>query len=250
MEPYEEQNSNVNTIAGVTARLMRWGRLAPSGLARVEYVSARAQEAALENLRREFQSQNIPFHEIELTPDTPALRQVDFLRETLGSLPPGVVSITGLNRAFPADVPLLESLGVLNFNRDTLVHFDLRQIWWMQGEMANTFRLYNYDFDRFFLVRLHLTEIPPAPLMPPLQAQLPEGDILTREEAAQIAHYYEKRFYNALDQRRPLSELMGLRLQVVEPLLLAGQTTEAGTRQEQMFAKMRESGYIHSPSQK
>ena len=162
MEPSEEQNSDANTIAGVTARLTRWGRLAPSGLSRVEYVSARAQEAVLENLRREFHALNIPFHEIELTPDTPALRHVDSLRETLRDLPPGVVSITGLNRAFPADVPLLESLGTLNFNRDKLVHFDLRQIWWMQGEMANTLRLYNYDFDRFFLVRLRLTETPPA----------------------------------------------------------------------------------------
>ena len=182
MEPFEEPISDANTIAGVTARITRWGRLAPSGLARVEYISARAQEAALENLRREFHAQNIPFHEIELTPDTPAMRHVVFLRETLGNLPPGVVSITGLNRAFPADVPLLESLGVLNFHRDTLVHFDLRQIWWMQGEMANTFRLYNPDFDRFFLVRLHLTEIPPISDTPRLQTRLPEGEILTREE--------------------------------------------------------------------
>lgn len=104
----------------------------------------------MEELRREFEAQHIPFHEIELTPDTPAEQHVLQLRETLGKLPPGVVSITGLNRAFPADVPLLDSLGTLNFNRDTLVHFNLRQIWWMQGEMGNTFRLYNPDFDRFF----------------------------------------------------------------------------------------------------
>ena len=50
-----------NSIAGVIARLVRWGRIAPGGLARVEYVSTSAREAVLEELRREFQALSIPF---------------------------------------------------------------------------------------------------------------------------------------------------------------------------------------------
>jgi len=247
-EPFPAEPSNMEppdseTIAAVTARLLRWGRVAPAGLARVEYVSARAQEGVLERLRREFQGQNIPFHEIELTPDTPAIQHVARLQETFRDLPPGVVSITGLNRAFPADVPLLDSLGILNFYRDTLVHLDLRQIWWMQGEMGNTFRLYNPDFDRFFLVRLHLTEIPAITETPNVQFSLPEGDLLTRQEAEQAALYNLERFYKGLRARRELSELMSLCVSVFKPLFQAGQIVEAGKRQEQLFAEMEGAGY-------
>jgi len=239
----EKETPDPNSIEGVASRLMRWGRISPSGLARVEYVSSRAQSAVLEKLRQEFAAQDIPFLEIELPPNTPATEHVMRLRETLRGLPPGVVSITGLDHAFPADVPLLDSLSIINFNRDTLVHFPLRQIWWMQGEMGTTFRLYNPDFDRFFLVRLHLTEIPEV-LEPPFsQFALTEGDLLTYEEATQTSFYYNERFYKALGERRSLSELINLCVEVFSPLIKAGHIAEAGECQQKLFAEIERAGY-------
>ena len=192
---------------------------------------------------QEFAAQNIPFLEIELTPDTPATEHVMRLRETLRSLPPGVVSITGLDRAFPADVSLLDSLSIINFNRDTLVHFPLRQIWWMQGEMGTTFRLYNPDFDRFFLVRLHLTEIPEIAETSFSQFALTDGDLITYEEAAQTSLYYRERFYKALGERRSLSELVSLCVEVFKPLIRAGYISKAGECQQKLFAEIERAGY-------
>src|SRR5678815_532285 len=108
VELSDQTRPEAHSIAAVTARLLNWARNAPQGLARVEYVSPLAQDAVLANLREELARDGIPFHEIELTPHTPAEQHVYRLREELGSLPPCVVSITGLSRAFPPDVPMSE----------------------------------------------------------------------------------------------------------------------------------------------
>ena len=235
--------SQSNSIEGVTARLLRWGRIAPAGLARVEYVSSISRNAVLEELRLEYQIQNIAFYEIELAPDTPALQHVIQLRGTLGILPPGVVSITGLANAFPEDVPLLDSLGVLNFNRDTLVHFPLRQIWWMQSDMSDAFRLYNHDFDRFFLVRLQLLERAPSSKTPQPKSALPTSDFPAYEEAKQISDYYLERFMNALRAHRSLSVLRDIFLNVVKPLSQAGLTRDEIERKDRMLGEMEKFGY-------
>lgn len=239
----ESGASQSNSIEGVTARLLRWGRIAPAGLARVEYASLASRNLVLEALRLEYQAQNILFHEIELAPDTPALQHVIQLRETLGKLPPGVVSITGLANAFPDDVPLLESLGVLNFNRDTLVHFPLRQIWWMQSDMSDAFRLYNHDFDRFFLVRLQLLEMAPSSKTPQLSSALPESDLPAYEEAKQISDYYLERFMNALRAHRSINDLHDIFQNVVKPLSQAGLTRDEIERKDQMLGELEKFGY-------
>ncbi|HLK60982.1 MAG TPA: tetratricopeptide repeat protein, partial [Chthonomonadaceae bacterium] len=242
--PSNEVVPSPDSIAGVTARLARWGRLAPQGLARVEYVSPPARDAALQALRKEFASSDIPFHEIELTPHTPADRHVLRLRKELGALSPCVVSITGLSHAFPLEIPLTESLDVLNRNRDTLVHFPLRQIWWMQSEMAQIFHLNNPDFDRFFLIRLHLAEIPTSHDSKTMGRKLlPEGDFLNYEEARHISLYYKERFYNALRQRLPLAQVISLAMNVLKPLRLTGHVKEAVETQLTLFMEMEKESY-------
>ena len=147
------------SIEAVTTRLLRWGRIAPSGLARVEYISDTSQMAALRRLHDEYQQANIPFTEIALPSRKSAAEQIYFLRARLAQIKSGVVSITGFTYAFPEDTPLLESLRVLNFNRENLADFPLRQIWWMPRDFTQMFRQSIPDLNSWFIIKLRLDEI-------------------------------------------------------------------------------------------
>lgn len=159
MEQTETTAPLTGSIADVVARLALWGRRAPKGLARVEFVSDFSRQEVVSELRAAL-LQHIPFHEIELPFQEPAVKVVRFLRERLRELPPGVVSITGFATAFPASFPLQDALDVLNFSRERLADFPLCQIWWMPPFFTHLFLHAVPDLNSWFMIRLKLSEVP------------------------------------------------------------------------------------------
>lgn len=147
------------SIADVAARLALWGRRAPKGLARVEFVSDFSRQEVVSQLRTTL-PQHIPVHEIELPFQQPAIEAVRFLRERLRELRLGVVSVTGFATAFSENTPPTDALRVLNFHRENLAQFPMCQIWWMTHPFAENFLRSVPDLDSWFMLRLKLSEIP------------------------------------------------------------------------------------------
>lgn len=197
------------SIADVTARLALWGRRAPKGLARVEFVSDFSRQEVVSQLRA-ILPQDKPFHEIELPFQQPALAVVHFLREHLRELPPGIVSITGFATAFANDCPLSDSLRVLNFHRDDLAQYCLCQIWWMPRLFADMLLRSVPDLDSWFMLRLNLTEVivDESVEMPSLiggQSALANPDETRKQSAA-----YVDRFRKALATSASTNEIIHL----------------------------------------
>src|SRR4051812_44058324 len=137
MAPNEDQGPSPGSIDDTVARLAVWGRRAPRGLARVEYVSEFARRNAVDRLRASLYNAAIPVHEIELPRQRPAEEIVHHLMERLRSFDRGMVSITGFATAFSAGEPLVDSLRMLNFNRENLALFPVCQVWWMTRDFAD-----------------------------------------------------------------------------------------------------------------
>lgn len=194
------------SIAGVAARLALWGSRAPKGLARVEFDSDFSRQNADALVRDACAKINLPFYAIELPQFTPAHEIVVYLLDTLAPLPHGVVSITGWATAFPADVDLLESLYILNLNRENLAQFPLCQIWWMTRPFADAVIRETPDLASWFIVRLNLTEnIAASPderpkITVPLAS--PEKQTAARKRSADLT----QRFRNALDMGVDLTD--------------------------------------------
>ena len=105
VEPTDNLIPEQGTIAAVVARLARWGRLAPQGLARVEFVSEFSRQRVVSELRSLYADNDIPFYEIELPLETPAVQIVTDLKRKFQSLEPGVVSLSGFETVFPLTFP-------------------------------------------------------------------------------------------------------------------------------------------------
>jgi len=146
------------SIPDVAARLALWGARAPQGLARVEFDSEFSRQAVADDVRARLAAAGIPFHEVKLPLFTPAPQVVLYLKEQLAARPPGVVSISGWATAFPADVPLEDSLRILNYNRENIAQYPLCQIWWLTRPFADTFIRSIPDLNSWFIVRLDLKE--------------------------------------------------------------------------------------------
>ncbi|MBI4748368.1 MAG: tetratricopeptide repeat protein [Acidobacteria bacterium] len=159
MEPNSSPSLEPGSIKEVTARLLLWGRRAPRGLARVEFTSEFARQEVVSNLHKSFEDLEIAFHEVKLPRNQPATEIVDFLFAHLKELAKGVVSISGFETAFPEDTPLVESLRILNINRENLVVPNICQIWWMAPSTADIFIRGLPDINSWFLIKLGLTEI-------------------------------------------------------------------------------------------
>lgn len=159
MEPNSSPSLEPGSIKEVTARLLLWGRRAPRGLARVEFTSEFARQEVISTLRKSFEGLGIGFQELELPRNQPATEIVEFLLTHLKELAKGVVSISGFETAFPEDTPLVESLRILNINRENLVVPNICQIWWMTPSTADVFIRDLPDINSWFLIKLELTEI-------------------------------------------------------------------------------------------
>jgi hypothetical protein len=89
----------------------------------------------------------------------------NFLFTELEKLESGVVSISGFENAFRRDIPLVEALRVINFNRENLAQFNLRQIWWMSRPFHSEAIRVMPDLNSWFSLRLFLTEDSPSDIV-------------------------------------------------------------------------------------
>ena len=96
------------------------------------------------------------------------------LIDHLAGLESGVVSISGFATAVPEE-SLGEFLRILNFNRESLSDFPLRQIWWLTGDFLDAFLRVAPDLNSWFLARLQISE----------EVQPPDRDEEHRLEVAQ-----------------------------------------------------------------
>lgn len=231
------------SVADTVARLFLWARRAPKGLARVEYDNEFSRRAVVNELRQKCEAGGIPFHEIDLPVRRSAADVVRFLDARLGTLVEpgrGVVSVGGLATAFNPNVSLLDSLRVLNFNRDRLARFALCQIWWMTPAVADVFLRALPDLNSWFLVRLHLTEmVPPPDGTPLLNFGLQEPRALTSlaDVERQVAYLVE-RLGRTLEANASLAALTDLAEPAVQALREAGADEEAKRIAESLVGKI------------
>lgn len=213
----------VGSIADVAARLALWGRRAPKGLARVEFVSDFSRKEGVSQLRATL-PQDKPLYEIELPYQQPAIKVVQFLREGLRGLPPGVVSITGFATAFTDDCTLADSLRVLNFHREALADFPLCQIWWMTHPFTEVFTRSIPDLDSWFMLRLSLSETIVREIAQEHSIRtLSNVDL---DEARKQSQQYVERFETALVNNSPIGALVYLAIAATALLHNAGLQTE------------------------
>ncbi len=197
------------SIADVTARLALWGRRAPKGLARVEFISDFSRREVVSELRATL-PQHISFHEIELPFQKPAVEVVRFLREHLRELPLGIVSITGFATAFFEDGPLEDSLRALNFHRESLAQFPLCQIWWMTHPFADNFLRSVPDLDSWFILRLRLAEVIVTKRQENFQPEIIDGKLHDLNEVRRQSSDYVVRLEKAIALQSSAEELIML----------------------------------------
>jgi tetratricopeptide (TPR) repeat protein len=144
VEPFESHATDsansppAGSVDDVCQRLLLWGQREGGGLARVEYSSEFDWQRVVQRLQNELAQAGVAWSEIELPTRCSAVEVVQFLRERLGEIPAGVVSVTGFATAFEAKTPLEDALRVVNFNREALVALPLRQLWWMTPVLLQT----------------------------------------------------------------------------------------------------------------
>lgn len=216
------------SIDEVTARLLRFSRLATQGLAIVEFRSIFAQREVLNRLREGLKELSIPFHEIMPEPGQHlAADQVRHLMRQFSAFESGVVSLTGLSEmSFPEDIPLVDSLRIFNFNRENLAHFPLSQIWWVSPSFAQAIRQSIPDLYSWFILKLHLIELPANPELNGWN-EVDYRFTLPEDEAERSADYFAERFRNALKSQFSLDELADLLVDAIHPLLNAGKIDKA-----------------------
>src|SRR5438309_972051 len=108
------------SVQEISERLKSWCILHDRGLARVEWDSAFARQAVVDRLRRSLHSLGVPLIEMELPPGEAAHDTVTDLLAKLRSQEGSVVSITGIEWAFPEHGSRLDTLVALSFKRETL----------------------------------------------------------------------------------------------------------------------------------
>jgi len=222
------------TIADTAARLALWARRAPSGLARVEFTSEFPRQRVVDRLRADLDAQGIPFHEIALPRRWPAVEVVRELMARLGSLDAGVVSIAGFATAFTVDVPLADSLRILNYNRENLALVPLRQVWWMTRPFAQTFLHAVPDLNSWFMVRLRLTEIIEGE-SPELIERVGRRSSIEIDEARRRSRSLIDRFRHALGSGSSVHDLIDLAYGAIGVLLDVDAIGEARAVADDVF---------------
>ena len=126
------------SIEGITARLKSWGTRYDRGFARVEWDSMDSRREVVTRLKHSL-SDVVPLVEIELSPGGDPQETAWSLITQLEALGNAVVSITGIEWAFPKDGKLLDTLVALSFQRETLAKLPVRQIWWIPSGFSKLF---------------------------------------------------------------------------------------------------------------
>jgi tetratricopeptide (TPR) repeat protein len=143
----------------VLQRLLLWARREGRGLARVEYSSEFARLRLEQRLQAALAEVGVAFTVVTLPPLQSATEVMEALLEQLGQVSGGVVSVTGFATAFDSQTPLKDALRVLNFNREAIAAFHLRQIWWMTPVVLQTAIHAMPDLQGWFSPQLVLNEI-------------------------------------------------------------------------------------------
>lgn len=232
------EQTDPGTIANIAARLALWGTRASKGLARVEFSSDFSRRKVDALVRDACDAKRVPFYSIELPQDTPAPEIVTYLKEQMSPLSHGLVSITGWETAFPPAVDLLDSLRVLNYNRENLAQFPLCQIWWMTGPFTDAVIQNIPDLASWFIVRLTLQEnlAPPREETrgPTVPLASPEQQAAARNRSADIV----ERVHNALHQDASLPELSDLADDAVNELRDVGLGQESHILSEDLLTRL------------
>ena len=144
-----------NSIAEVVGILQLWAVKPGRGLALVEYYSEHVRRQVLQQLTQtpQFEFEELSFHssgEIE--------RDVREMVERVGKSEKKVVSIRGLEDAFPMGEERERAIDMLNFLRDTLAANKRRQLWWLTHDGMRLLRQRARDLYSWFQPRLELTE--------------------------------------------------------------------------------------------
>jgi tetratricopeptide (TPR) repeat protein len=184
----------LGSIADISTRLGLWTKLALKGLVRVEFSSELARQQVICNLQAILAEQGIPFQEISLPTYQAPDQLVGLLLEQLNQIPTGVVSVAGFTTAFSHQVLLEDALRVLNFNRERLAVFPLKQIWWMTPVFLQTAVHAMPDLNSWFSLRLELTEAVLTPDSTGFQPLFHEGFTANIEDARQRSHRLLQRF--------------------------------------------------------
>ena len=152
---YKKGADKEGSIEIVSRRLLLWARREGGGLARVEYAS----EFSRRELLQRMQGAGIKLTEIDLPASQTAAEAVEFLLMSLAQASEDVVSISGFAKAFQSQTALADSLRTLNFNREALTAFPLRQIWWMTPALLETSLHSMPDMHGWFNPQLSLTQV-------------------------------------------------------------------------------------------
>ena len=249
------------SVRDVTDRLKLWSVQREQGLARVEWDSAFTRRDVVDQLRFALEGTGTALVEIELAPGEAAEQTLADLLEKLRAAHRSVVSITGIEWAFPEHGNRLDTLIALSFQRETLASFPVRQIWWVPSSLTERFILAVPDLDSWFQLRLHLTEVPAHPPQPePVQGRTVSVDAARflawrfweRQDAARQQNIPEQRIW--LELAAPaVDALIAAGLIIEANAILAGVNVESATLEpgepERLAATERAAGLLSQQGQ-
>ncbi len=149
--------SETGSIIDIQNRLLLWANRPEQGLVRVEFASEFSRQQVIKFLREALTAKQLSFDEIELPTQQDPELVVSTLIDRLANLT-GVISITGFSTAFNDRMSLPEALCIVNFNRERFLVSGVKQIWWMTPAFMQTSIHAMPDLNRWFSLRLQLTE--------------------------------------------------------------------------------------------
>jgi tetratricopeptide (TPR) repeat protein len=147
------EGTAAGSIADVAARLLLWARRSGKGLALVEYSSEFSRQRVVEQVEAELGGAVV--QTIALLRQGSAADAVQDLVDRLAAVPEGtVVWVTGFAGAFEQ----VDGLRILNFNREALAAFPVRQVWWVTPVVGQMLLQATPDLQGWFNPKLRLTE--------------------------------------------------------------------------------------------
>jgi tetratricopeptide (TPR) repeat protein len=153
VEQSEGLGAASGSIADVAARLLLWARRSGKGLALVEYSSEFSRQRVVERVEAELGGAVV--QTIALLRQGSAADAVQDLVDRLAAVPEGsVVWVTGFAGAFEQ----VDGLRILNFNREALAAFPVRQVWWVTPVVGQMLLQATPDLQGWFNPKLRLTE--------------------------------------------------------------------------------------------
>jgi tetratricopeptide (TPR) repeat protein len=181
----------MGSIADISARLLLWSQRATRGLTRVEFSSEFSRQRVVDHLKSELAQRQIVFAEIQLPTYREPMEIVDYLLAELEKQTSGVASIHGFSTAFGVGVSWGDAMYALNFNRERIADWPLRQIWWMTPTFYDAAQFAMPDLMSWFNPRLRLTEAVVINTAPELMMT---GGTANIDDARQRAEYLIERF--------------------------------------------------------